>query len=204
MAIFSYVLVYDTGFAPNPFGGFCTLATCKPKIRLKARVGDWVIGTGSTRGVGHRRLVYAMRISEIVPLEIYGSDPSFASKRPKFDGAHWRQFGDSIYYRNKQGAWQQRPSQHGTEEMDRDLRGENVLMAEEFYYFGQKAVPLPSELLPLVKKGPGHRRCTEPQLEERLASWLRSTFPAGKLGEPEDSAPAKTEICRRRPRRRTC
>lgn len=31
---FCYVIPYDTGFAPNPFHGLCTLATCKPQIRL--------------------------------------------------------------------------------------------------------------------------------------------------------------------------
>ena len=36
MEIFSYVITHDSGFAPNPFGGFLTLATCKPKIRKSA------------------------------------------------------------------------------------------------------------------------------------------------------------------------
>jgi hypothetical protein len=39
----------DYGFAPNPFFGVCTLATCKPKIRKAAAIGDWVVGTGSSR-----------------------------------------------------------------------------------------------------------------------------------------------------------
>ena len=30
---YSYIITRDYGFAPNPFGGVCTLATCKPKIR---------------------------------------------------------------------------------------------------------------------------------------------------------------------------
>ncbi len=29
-----YVIPYDSGFAPNPFHGICTLTTCKPDIRL--------------------------------------------------------------------------------------------------------------------------------------------------------------------------
>ena len=47
MTIYSYVVARDYGFAPNPFYGCCTLATCKPIIRRMAQVGDWVIGTGS-------------------------------------------------------------------------------------------------------------------------------------------------------------
>ena len=31
--VFSYVVVHDTGFSPNPFHGLLTLACCKPLIR---------------------------------------------------------------------------------------------------------------------------------------------------------------------------
>ena len=47
MKLYSYIVARDFGFAPNPFYGFCTLATCKPKIREHASVGDWVVGTGA-------------------------------------------------------------------------------------------------------------------------------------------------------------
>lgn len=33
---FCYVIPFDSGFAPNPFHNICTLATCKPKMRLSA------------------------------------------------------------------------------------------------------------------------------------------------------------------------
>ena len=42
---FMYVVKVDSGFAPNPVGGLCTLACCKPTIRKTANVGDWIIGT---------------------------------------------------------------------------------------------------------------------------------------------------------------
>ena len=53
MAVMGYKLRHDTGFAPNPFHGFLTLATCKPAIRRCRAKGDWVAGfaskeTGST------------------------------------------------------------------------------------------------------------------------------------------------------------
>jgi hypothetical protein len=49
MIIYTYRLDHDLGLAPNPFGKFCTLTVCKPKIRnsKKLKLGDWVIGTGS-------------------------------------------------------------------------------------------------------------------------------------------------------------
>lgn len=52
--LYSYVLREDTGFAPNPYHGFCTLACCKPLIRRRAEIGDWVIATGSN-AKGKRR-----------------------------------------------------------------------------------------------------------------------------------------------------
>ena len=45
--LYSYVVVSDHGFAPNPFHGYCTLANCKPRIRWRAQPGDWIVGTGS-------------------------------------------------------------------------------------------------------------------------------------------------------------
>jgi hypothetical protein len=62
LRVFSYIVARDFGFAPNPFFGWCTLATCKLEIRRTAQIGDWVLGTGSA-GSGHAgRAVYAMRV----------------------------------------------------------------------------------------------------------------------------------------------
>lgn len=47
--LYSYCIPCDDGAAPNPFEGVCTLVICKPRIRLTAEVGDWIVGTGSKR-----------------------------------------------------------------------------------------------------------------------------------------------------------
>jgi hypothetical protein len=46
MSLVSYKMTHDSGFAPNPFHGYLTLATCKPGIRRSGsrRVGDWIAG----------------------------------------------------------------------------------------------------------------------------------------------------------------
>jgi hypothetical protein len=55
-SLYSYVVRSDSGFAPNPFGEYCTLACCKPQIRKRARVGDWIVGCGSKAlWFGHRK-----------------------------------------------------------------------------------------------------------------------------------------------------
>src|SRR5689334_18976227 len=140
MRLYSYVITHDAGFAPNPFGGFCTLATCKPHIRLAAQPGDWVAGTGSTRAVGRDRLVYAAKIDEVLPIEEYRASPRFAVKRPAASSEPWRRCGDNIYFKDEDGIWAQRRNiHHFREHAARDVGGRNVLVANLFWYFGKKA-----------------------------------------------------------------
>jgi hypothetical protein len=43
--LYSYIVRQDTGLAPNPFWGWCTLAVCTPNHQgSKAKRGDWVAG----------------------------------------------------------------------------------------------------------------------------------------------------------------
>ena len=64
LKLHSYIVKIDDGFAPNPFYGFCTLATCKPNVRSVAQIGDWVLGTGASGNKRSGTLVYAMRVTE--------------------------------------------------------------------------------------------------------------------------------------------
>lgn len=82
MHLYSYVIPQDTGFAPNRFGGFLTLATCKPKVRGHAKKGDFIAGTGSSKTVGSTRLVFAAQIASVISIEEYGTLPEYEVKRP--------------------------------------------------------------------------------------------------------------------------
>ena len=75
--LFVYVVVHDTGFAPNPFFEYCTLATCKPGIRRSARVGDWIAGIGSVQRGQEGKLVFAMRVAETMCFDEYWHDSRF-------------------------------------------------------------------------------------------------------------------------------
>lgn len=103
-------------------------------------------GVGSVRTVGGDRLVYAVLIDEIVPLDVYGSEERFSIKRPQFHGEPWQRAGDNIYYKNE-GTWmQRRPSFHNASHVPRDLSERNALLGREFYYFGSAAPSLPRHL----------------------------------------------------------
>jgi Nucleotide modification associated domain 2 len=109
----SYVVARDYGFAPNPFFGICTLATCKPRIRSVAQVGDWVVGTGSKMRRREKHLVYVMRITGAMTFDAYWNDPRFQAKKPNLRGSKKQAFGDNIYSRDsKAKRWCQADSHH--------------------------------------------------------------------------------------------
>ncbi len=183
-SIFSYVVTHDYGFAPNPYNGVLTLATCKPNIRKVAREKDWVIGTGSVVGVGNGRVVFAAQVSRVIPLDVYGSSPAYIPKRPTTKGEASLSRGDNIYFLDDLGNWKQRRNLfHGPDMKAHDLSGKHALWCERFWYFGDKAPALPARLEPLLKKGPNHKRTDDPDSIGRLEVWL-SGFAQGMLGQP--------------------
>lgn len=195
MKLFSYVVTRDYGFAPNPFFGYCTLATCKPDIRRTAAVGDWIVGTG-TKAAGLRsNLVYAMRVTETLTFEQYWNDPRFAVKRVDRRGSRKRLFGDNIYHRNPDtGRWIQEDSHHSRCDgsafkinKDHDTKTDRVLISDDFVYFGGDAIALPSRFRGagrLRKKGQGHRSNFSDAYVESVVEWLRSLGVWGFQGRP--------------------
>lgn len=150
MKLYSYCIPMDDGAAPNPYWGVCTLTICKPQIRRVARKDDWVIGVGSKRVNGNDysgRLVYAMKVTDVMSLEDYdvycqellpGKIPDVNSRSYK------RKVGDCIYDFSR-GRVSQRKGVHRPQHQAKDLRGLNALLSKHFYYFGDRAVKIPSK-----------------------------------------------------------
>ena len=89
MELLSYIVARDFGFAPNPFYGYCTLATCKPKVRQYSSIGDWVVGTGAkTKYNLCGYLIFAMKIDTEMDFDSYWNDPRFLCKQPKLSLCH--------------------------------------------------------------------------------------------------------------------
>jgi len=199
--IYSYVVRYDSGFAPNPFYGYCTLATCKPDIRRRAQTGDWVVGSASDdcsikRG-GH--LVYAMRVTETTTFDDYAVDPRFESKIPFRMGSRKQSCGDNIYFRDTPDSdWYQRDSFHSDKDgrihpkhVMRDTGVNRVLISDDFSYFGGTGPAFPGDLhdrngRPLCKNGIGRSCFDDPQLVEDLEHWIRSFEVTGYQGPPQE------------------
>ena len=148
--LFTYTIPIDDGAAPNPFRGMCSLAICKPGIRRVAAKGDWIAGLGakhSQSGDLSNRLVYAMRVEEVVSLEDYDRQARerWPDRIPNVQSPDLSErLGDCIYDYSG-GRVIQRPSVHKRENMETDLSGENALLSWDFYYFGR--MPFISRLL---------------------------------------------------------
>lgn len=157
MRLFTYKQTHDSGFAPNPFHGVCTLATCKPRIRLHKQVGDWIAGFTSSRltgdAVGSERLIYLMQVTEKLPLEDYFADARFRAKIPTVGEGDCRsRVGDNIYGK-RDGIFFQVPNQsHHPHQLAKDTSGQFALISRHFAYFGSEPLVLPPEVRPNVPK----------------------------------------------------
>ncbi|MDX9745960.1 MAG: hypothetical protein WCX84_09130 [Syntrophales bacterium] len=181
MKLYSYIVTHDTGFAPNPFWGCCTLANCKPAIRRTAKVGDYIVGL-SPKARGNR-VIFAMEVDEILDYASYFRDPRFSSKIPDYSRGKvvWKA-GDNIYKPLPDGNFQQLRSMHSHEDQGRDLRGVNVLIARRFHYFGASSPELPPCLEDL-KVGRGHKNKFSSKTIEDFRKFI-SSYPQGVSAPP--------------------
>lgn len=181
--IFSYVLRFDDGAAPNPFWEICTLTICKPAIRRNAKIGDWVVGTGSKNAKCNDgniydlsdRVVYAMKISDIKTLQEYDifCNASLKKKIPNWQTKDWRlRMGDCIYDYSKKLEPSIRKSVHNEGNRKRDLSGLNALLSDNYYYFGEDARPLPANLMQIIKRNQGHRKIEKANLILEFEAWI--------------------------------
>jgi hypothetical protein len=199
--LFSYVVRYDSGFAPNPFYGFCTLVTCKPTIRRAALVGDWIVGTGSAAKTSLRgsRLVHAMKVSEIADFRAYWNDARFARKKPMRQGGRKQSCGDNIYYRNADdSAWLQLDSFHThadgslkPQHVARDTGTDRILISDDYYYFGGEGPEIPAcfrdpDRYDVCRKIRQRKRQEDEDWIAEFVAWLRTFGEPGYYGRPLD------------------
>lgn len=153
----AYVMKHDTGVAPNPFHGACSLAICTPNHKKSLSLpGDWIIGVAG-RGIRTElgaendwRIIYAMKIAERLDLDAYYNDPRFSAKIPRPRGSAIESCGDNFYCKNDEGhlCHTAQTDEHqsvvpgeGIEKQDID--GNRVFLSDYFWYFGKNASILP-------------------------------------------------------------
>jgi len=182
------------GFAPNPFYGVCTLAACKPIIRRRARIGDYVMGTGSAKRRRSGYLVFWMKITTITTFSEYWTDPAFRTKKPFMSGSLKLAFGDNIYFKaSPEEEYQQVYSFHSNR--DGSTHADNfhddvgitdrIMLSNEFIYFGGDGPSIPNELDRFVHKYRNHRRFADEDATPAIR-WLSGLGDFGVRGEPTE------------------
>ncbi len=184
--LFSYVVDHDTGGAPNPYGGLCTLVHCKRRGQSRnrnivelAEEGDWIIGTGGQgkKSSGNGTVVYIMRVEEKIPFGDYLRVPRFRGRRDRVDHGHGNQY---------------------------------ALISKTFFYFGRNAIsvneiPQAGVDHPIEKKGPGFRKDFPEWFVRQFAAWVQRKYKAGMYGEPcAPDSMEDTRKCRCRRKASVC
>lgn len=162
--LYCYKMTHDTGFAPNPYHGVLTLATCKPTIRRCAMEGYWISGWTSNVVQGKdkkytentQKLIYLAKVSDVLSYEEYWENYPLKKQPTKSTEGGKGCFkscgnamvtknddislcGDNIYEPNGRetfGFKQHENPHHNEENKEHDLSGKNVLVCKDFYYFG--------------------------------------------------------------------
>jgi hypothetical protein len=198
--LYSYVVARDYGFAPNPFFGVCTLATCKPRIRSVAQVEDWVVGTGSKTRKREKHVVYAMRVTGAMTFNQYWANPRFQVKKPNLQGSKKQAFGDNIYSRGAHAKkWSQANSHHSLTDgspnasnIAADTKTDRVLISDDFVYWGGLGPQVPQRFLNYGPEhvtlcvGRNHKNNFPTEFVQEFVAWIRSLNETGYAGEPLD------------------
>lgn len=205
--LYTYIVAYDAGSAPNPYHGICTLAICKPVIRRTACPGDIIVGLAP----GGVRIVYAMVVDDSIPWDDYiagcQKEPSLHPKIPK----NAQDSGDCIWTKHADGSYHTLPSWSGHDDGDaeRDIQsGQRVLLSRTFWYFGQgdqHNIELTGELVSL-KPGRPYRSTANRPFREAFRDFFNDTVRHKDLGcgvhgrptlEPDVATTAACNRCRR-------
>lgn len=193
MDVFSYKQTVDKGFAPNPFGGMLTLATCEPGIRRTKAAGEWVAGFTSVElcgdGKGKEKLIYLMKVAKTETFNNYFRKPEYQHKIPDPLAREARlRRGDNIYRPLVDNPIHPEDfeviprAEHDEGSRAHDLGGKNVLIAHEFVYFGRNAIMIDAEIRPHVS----YPRCasngTRSRLGPRLTDFIDFVMKKARYG----------------------
>lgn len=168
-SIYFYKMTSDSGAAPCVDKGILSLAICKPSIRRTAQAGDIILGFGS-QALGEK-LIYAAKIAKVVSGGHYYDDGSAFEGR--LDCIYsWR--GNELVFRKGAKVHSQENRNHDVGPAGDHQRNANVLIADEFVYFGRTGTDDYQKNYPHIKQAiahltQGHRINHAPALATELS-----------------------------------
>lgn len=196
MNCFRYKMDHDYGFAPNPFHGVLSLATCKgAQLRNNGNleIGDWVIGLGSVAMGNLGRIIYAMQVEEKITFDQYWEDPRFQNKKPVINGTLVQMYGDNAYH-TVDGKVVQEHCAHSlkgggvnNDHLQRDSDGKYVLLSQRFYYFGDHCPEVPEDFIYILNDSRSTKFWDLHDEDDKInafVSWLEENYTIGIHGDP--------------------
>lgn len=81
--------------------------------------------------------------------------------------------GDCIYDYSKGTDPIMRKGVHSEKNKKKDLSGQSALLSNHFYYFGEEARDMPTELKGIIKKNQGHLKIENPELVDNFLKWIK-------------------------------
>ena len=183
--VYTYIVTVDSGLAPNPFWGWCSLAVCTPNHQGAAiKSGDWIAGF-SPKSTGYK-FIFAMKVDERIHMNDYFNDPRFQSKKPNIEGSWKQKCGDNFYSKSLNGEWIEHPNFFHEGMLEKDTRVPYVFVAREFWYLGKARTEMPKEFLQMIG-GRGVRVNHPEDLSEKFKSWVKTQFKTGISDAPLNS-----------------
>ena len=131
-----------------------------------------------------------MKITKKLTLQEYDNfcKKKYPNKIPDWYSSDFRRkVGDCIYDFSDVRNPKLRKSVHIEKNKEKDLRGENAIISNHFYYFGNKPISLPDNLKVIIKEGQRHKsKFNEPYVDDFI-NWIdNSGYEINKVnGEPQ-------------------
>ena len=187
MRLCTYTITHDSGLAPNPYHGWCTVSVCTPNRQsAQLATGDWLAGF-LTKNRDHR-LVYLLQVDERIHLNDYFNDSRFQAKKPDLRGDWRARCGDNFYSQDENGRWKQHRNRFhlGPDYLKKDTRRPYGFIGKRFWYFGNNAPKPPTSLSELIG-GRGIRVNHSPHVVGELIDWVGAQCEPGIYGLPNDN-----------------
>ena len=131
-----------------------------------------------------------MKVEESESFDEYWKDERFTNKKPVFNKGAKFMYGDNIYHKEN-GKWRQERSHHSNEDgsvnyanLKRDTGTNRVLIATDFYYFGNNAIEIPKEFNPIIHKGRNHGVITDQMIINGFIRYLKTNYNEKIYGVP--------------------
>ncbi|MCY4321556.1 MAG: hypothetical protein OXC37_04015 [Bdellovibrionaceae bacterium] len=145
-------------------------------------------------------MIYAMKVTEKMSFDEYWKNKKFAQKKANSKSTKKRH-GDNIYYKNSQGKIIQGKAffHKNKENIKHDIKGENVLISDYFFYFGEKSINLSEDFKKLVSQlSIGHKYKKLEKKGNKLINFLQKQYENNKLyGKPINYTDKKKDICKK-------